>query len=153
MQTPGKHSRRIVALEREQRALELRKAGATYQQIADAMGLSTMGAYNAVKRAIGKLNNKITEDAKAVRRLELERLNQAQLAIWPRVQKGDIKAINALLRIMERRAKLLGLDAPAEANVNVTEQVDLSKGITRENVHQVAARLMTVLREVEESTE
>ncbi len=33
------------------------------------------------------------------------------LALWRRVQSGDDHAIDRALRIMERRARLLGLDA------------------------------------------
>jgi hypothetical protein len=33
-------------------------------------------------------------------------------AVSPRAMRGDVKAIGAALRISERRAKLLGLDAP-----------------------------------------
>ena len=36
------------------------------------------------------------------------------LALWRRVQNGDERAIDRVLRIMERRAKLLGLDAAAK---------------------------------------
>ena len=147
------HKRKITALERELQALELRKAGATYREIGNALGISDVGAAKALRRAIRKLNERTVEQAAVVRRLELERLDRMQLALWNRatdIKNPDLKAVDRVLKIMDHRAKLLGLYAPVEANVNVTEQLDLSKGITRENVHQVAARLMTVLREVEE---
>ena len=43
---------------------------------------------------------------------ELQRLAFAERAIMPAVSRADLMAIDRLLRIMERRAKLLGLDAP-----------------------------------------
>ena len=43
---------------------------------------------------------------------ELQRLAFAEKAIMPAVSRGDLMAIDRLLRVMERRAKLLGLDAP-----------------------------------------
>jgi hypothetical protein len=37
--------------------------------------------------------------------------------LWPQVAKGNQGAVDRVLRIMERRAKLLGLDAPTKADV------------------------------------
>ena len=47
--------------------------------------------------------------------LELERLDALTLAAWPRARAGDDRAIRVVLRIMQRRAKLLGLDAPLKS--------------------------------------
>ena len=49
--------------------------------------------------------------------LELARLDVAQRAIWKKVVKGDLAAIDRLLKIMQRRAKLIGLDAPVKLDV------------------------------------
>jgi hypothetical protein len=95
---------------RKVKALELRKAGATYQAIADQLGYAgPHGAHQAVASA---LKATLREPADELRELELVRLDSALLAIWRRVQGGDDKAIDRLVRIMERRAKMLGLDAP-----------------------------------------
>jgi hypothetical protein len=103
-------TRRLKALDRHLAALELRKAGATYQQIADQLGYAcAKGAHKAVQSA---LKATLREPADEVRELEIARLDAALLAIWRRVQGGDEKAIGRLLGIMERRARLLGLDAP-----------------------------------------
>lgn len=48
------------------------------------------------------------------RRIELATLNAAQAAQWPRMQTGDPKAVEAVVRVSERRSKLLGLDAPVQ---------------------------------------
>lgn len=47
-------------------------------------------------------------------RIELATLNAAQAAGWPRMQTGDPKSIEAVVRVSERRSKLLGLDAPVQ---------------------------------------
>jgi len=103
-------TRTVKAHDRHLQALELRKAGATYQAIADQLGYaSPHGAHAAVASA---LKATLREPAEALRELELVRLDSALLGIWRRVQSGDYKAIDRLVRIMERRAKLLGLDTP-----------------------------------------
>ena len=38
-------------------------------------------------------------------------------AHWPAVLRGDVKATNIVLRIMERRAVYLGLDAPVRIDL------------------------------------
>ncbi len=109
--------RRLTARERERKAMELRLAGATYAQIAQALGISQAGAHKAVMRALKRLNEKLNEQAEQVRRLELERLDRMLLALWPQAQKGNHGAVDRILRIMERRARLLGLDAPKSVDV------------------------------------
>jgi hypothetical protein len=103
-------SRRVKAHDRHLRALELRKAGATYQAIAEQLGYAqAKGAYKAVTSAL-KLT--LREPAEELRELEVARLDAMLLVLWRRVQAGDEKAVDRVLRIMERRARLLGLDAP-----------------------------------------
>ena len=103
-------TRRLAAHERHLQALELRKAGATYQMIADQLGYAhARGAHKAVASA---LKATLKEPAEELRTLEALRLDAALLAIWRRVTKGDDKAIDRLLGIMKRRMELFGLAAP-----------------------------------------
>jgi hypothetical protein len=111
----GNLDRRLAARERQLRALELRLAGVTYQQIADELGYAgRQGAFKAVEAAL-KLT--LREPADNLRRISAERLDRATLAIWRAVNAGDLQAIDRLLRIEARRAKLLGLDAPQRQEV------------------------------------
>lgn len=105
-------AKRIAAVGKQLKALELRKAGATYQQIADAIGYaSPTGAYKAILSA---LKRTLQEPADAVRKIEIERLDVALFAIWRRVRDGNDYAIDRFLAIEKRRAALLGLDAPVK---------------------------------------
>jgi hypothetical protein len=105
---------RIAIAEKEAKALELRKAGATYEKIAAALGYAGRdGAYRAVNRALADLTQ---EPAEELRTLELERLDAMQLALW-RVamdtgNRQQPRAVEMVLAVMARRAALLGLDAP-----------------------------------------
>ena len=99
---------RIKAKERQAQAVELRKAGVSYQAIATALDYrSRQAAYDAVDRALKQL---IELPSLELRQLDLERLDKMQRDLWP--PGRDTGAIHAILSIMERRAKLLGLDAP-----------------------------------------
>jgi len=60
--------------------------------------------------------------------LELKRLDTALNAIFERVQDGNLEAVDRLLRIMERRAKYLGLDAPTRFNAKFDDLRRLVEG-------------------------
>jgi hypothetical protein len=115
--------RRIKAREKQGKALEYRKGGVTYQKIADLLGYKTpTGAEKAVKAAL----DRITEaPAKQVRKLELERLDAILTSIWGQIAKGHLGAIDRAIKIMERRARYLGLDTPLkqehflDGNINI----------------------------------
>jgi len=101
---------RVKAHDDQLEALNLRKAGLSYSEIAARTNYKTaQTAWRAVESA---LNRTIREPAEDVRTLELERLDRLQLGAWPDASRGHLGAIDRVLRIMERRAKLLGLDAP-----------------------------------------
>lgn len=101
---------RIAARERARKALELRKAGAQYVDIATALGYADhSGARRAVERALARLT---AEPAAELRQIEVLRLDRMLQALWEQAVKGNQGAIDRVLKIAERRAKLLGLDAP-----------------------------------------
>lgn len=126
----------IKTAERRAYILGLRKAGGTYRQIAAQaivhfgaenlpLGFDARYAYKDVKRELDRLRTQMSVDVEAVRQLALERLNIAHLAIWQQVRDGHLGAIDRFLRISDRRARLLGLDAPEKhehegAVINVT---------------------------------
>ena len=112
--------RKVNANERQRQALELRKGGVDYATIAQHLGYKDQsGAWRAVNRA---LTATLQEPADELRKLEVERLDAMYLAVATGIRNGNLGAIDRGIRIMERRAKLLGLDAPikTEADVSLT---------------------------------
>jgi hypothetical protein len=105
-------------IDREIKVLELRRVGLTWANIADQVGYADpTGAYAAYKRAVKRV---LKEPVQEVLDQELDRLDRLQVAVWGRAMKGDDRAINTILRLMERRAKLLGLDAAQKVQAEVT---------------------------------
>ena len=111
-------AKKIIALQREQQALELRIGGASYRQIGQALQIEPSTAMRAVFRGLDKIREEVRENASQYVQLQLERLDKMLLAVWPSVTKGSYGAIDRALRIEERRARLLGLDAAEEALVD-----------------------------------
>ena len=106
----GKTGRTIEAYEKDQRALELRKEGHTYESISEQLGYSTPSAsYKAVMRRLRDMDRPAVS---MLRELEVQRLDAMLYAVWDDVLQGDANAVHTALRISERRSRLLGLDAP-----------------------------------------
>jgi len=116
---PGRQTRRnrpsgedAAKRDRAVKALDLRIDGATYRQIGAHLGVSECTAYHDVQDELGRLDAIGKEKAERLRELEIRRLDALTMALAPGIQSGDVRAILAAVRVMERRAKLLGLDGP-----------------------------------------
>lgn len=110
-------ARRIDSRELERQAFEMRKAGHSYASISAATGVTRQAAHAAVTRVLKKLSEETNADAEHVRALELDRLDAILAGIWSAAIGGDVDAIDRVLRIMQRRAALEGLDVPREVIV------------------------------------
>jgi len=69
------------------------------------------------------LRETLREPAEQVRALELERLDLMLVAVWPSALGGDIAAQQQVLRLMDRRARYLGLDAPQRIDIEARFRV------------------------------
>ena len=92
--------------------MELRKAAITFDEIAQRLGCKDgADAYEVVHRA---LEATVQEPTDELRTLECERLDAMLRALWPAATAGKWLAIDRCLTIMERRARLLGLEGARE---------------------------------------
>ena len=99
--------RRATAAEKRKQALELRRAGWGYQEIADEVGWANKGtAYTQVQKAIKEITR---ESAKELLELELERLDDLFSGLYEAARNGDNFSVDRALKIMDQRARLLGL--------------------------------------------
>lgn len=131
MRLANKNARYILAREREQKAIELRKDGLSYRRIGDLMGVSDKAVMKMVRKVVERINNITNESAESVRTLELERLDRMWEGLWPEAQMGDIAAVKTCIQLQERRAAYLGLDAPKKATVDIDVRTDIDESITR----------------------
>lgn len=112
---PGKKE---GAIERRQTAFELRKNGVTYRQIGQRLGVSETQAFKDVQAVVARLKELELEGLEDYRRLELERLDTALVAIVLQVRNGHLGAIDRWIRLSESRRKLLGLDSAEKVDVS-----------------------------------
>jgi hypothetical protein len=112
--SPFRNQPKIV--ERQRQAVELRCAGATYDQIAEALGYSNRkSAWKAVDTALKKTLKEATDQ---LRQVERARYDQMLKAIWARALNGDLQAIEIALKISDRRARLDGLEGPRRNEIS-----------------------------------
>lgn len=112
----GKHA--VGALTHDKKALQLRLQGFSYEQISAKLGLGRTTAYKCVMRALERLRAEVNELAADVRDMELQRLDEMFHGCYPEAKQGDKDAIASALKIMERRAKLLGIDVPTKSEIS-----------------------------------
>lgn len=104
--------KRLVAAANRAKAVELRKLGMSYEAIGNKLGMTRQSAHAAVTKAMREIREKTETDAETVRTMELEKLDAIEMAMWPGAKNGNHLAADRVLKAMERRAKILGLDAP-----------------------------------------
>lgn len=94
-------------LQLEHDVLTLRRSGVGIVKAAEQLGVPRSTAASALKRALSRT---MQVPAAELRDLESDRLDHLQLGLWAKALRGDTQAVDRILRIMERRARLLGLD-------------------------------------------
>ena len=92
-------------------ALAMRRAGMSYRQIARALKCSPKKAWKLVQSELQRAGGESPETATEVLALELERLDALQTALWNEATSGNVAAIDRVLKIMERRARLMNLES------------------------------------------
>jgi len=129
--------------ERDVRVFKMRQAGVSNQEISRRFGISVGAVGKAVNRQLEKLNAEALMAYPEVLRMELERLDSLQSSIWPLTQhrrvtlddgtdvavEPDMKAIQQVLSIMDRRTKLLGMEAHPESGQNIQINVGHQENI------------------------
>jgi hypothetical protein len=124
MARPRGRAPKPQVLDKERRVVSLRREGLTWDQISKEVGYaSPSGASDAYYRASYRV---VKEDVDQLRQLENDRLDFLFQAVWDSALEGDHKAVDSCLRIMARRAKLLGLDSRQVTKFSFTNETDFS---------------------------
>lgn len=136
--------RRLEAVDRQKTALELRKSGRTFPEIAEHLGISVAGAHKAVQTALRKT---LQEPADEYRALHVARYEQIIKTNWRGMLAGDPRATDAVFRAMKGIADTIGLNAPKEAKVvhehmALAERVAADLGMNAADVLAEAERIV-----------
>lgn len=107
---------RALATERANEALKLRIAGYREREIAERLGVTVSAVSKMLTRALDKTRESIRERTEELRAIEVERLDELIISLWPRAVgiDADLLVVDRILKIAKRRAELLGLDIPVK---------------------------------------
>lgn len=146
MARPTNAERAAIAARRAQ-VLAMRIEHRPYTEIAAALGITEAVAEKDYQRAVEARGQHLDAQRSAAVAIELAKLDALEQAAWTVLrarhvlaQQGRIvcdddgkpleddapvlAAIDRILKVADRRAKLKGLDAPVRARVEVTDAVD-----------------------------
>lgn len=102
--------------------LQLKKAGWTMRQMSLALKLPQKQIKKILFASLRRIGRQLAEHSEELFSLEMERLEEMHRALYSRAMTGDVRAMDQLVRIADRRAKLLGLDAP----LKIQQQTDIT---------------------------
>jgi hypothetical protein len=147
--------KKISIAERRLMALELRKQGGTYRSIAEQLrnteGVSDKyngkQAYVDVKTVLNEIATQMSETAKDVLTLELERLDDLWVNVYEWATQGDTPSLHACLSIMDRRTRLLGIGQNSRRNELDREADRLERMSERELAWEYDQRRREAARE------
>lgn len=106
---------KIPAAARREMALELRAKRMSIRAIADKLGVSKSQVQRDIEKELQAAAERRKKIAGLIIDLELAKLDALEKEAWEHIHAGELSAIDRVLRSMERRAKLLGLDKTGEA--------------------------------------
>lgn len=122
---PASKAKRAEVAQRRAKAVAMRIAGMDYETIAQRLGYYNRGAaYNDITAALEANVAEQNRNADVLRQEELQRLDRLQAGVWAAAAAGDTRAVDTALKIIDRRCKLLGLDAPVRHEVVTLDAVD-----------------------------
>jgi len=151
----------LVLAERRSRILKLRRQGFTYDAMAEILlkgedggepieGINPKTCQRAVATYVRELADQSEEDAEVLRQIDNERLATMFRRLEQDTLSGDEKikarAIQTQLRILERHAKLNGLDAPTKVDVGVEHRLVADPKHVREVDESFARRHNATIR-------
>jgi len=113
--------RRLLALQRQRQAFQMRLAGATEYEIAKQLGVSQPAVSHMLTKARAELSEEVRLDQDQYHTIQLHDIFSALSVIRQKLTSKDageqLAAIDRLNRLHERLARLEGLDAPARTDV------------------------------------
>lgn len=104
---PPTHGRRLIAAERRQKALDMRKTGATFQAIAEQLHITKAAAYKSIKYALKEIKATTDLSAEEFITLELERIDRLFLQAYRMGVDGNMLAVDRCVKLMELRGRYL----------------------------------------------
>lgn len=115
----------LVKAERQAKTAALYAEGLSAAAIAERLSLSVSTVYRDLRDLLEGWAADHAELVNFYAEEQLRRTEELYMALLPGIQRGSPRAIEVALKVLERQAKLLGLDAPAESRINQISRVEV----------------------------
>ena len=125
----GTGKKTIGVKELRRKALDLRTIGLSYQQIADKLGVSKSAAHRAVVKSLEDIQEETKELAKLNKTLDLQRLELIIREAMKLSLKGDLQAMDRVMKAIDRRARIYGFEAPQKIAQTTPEGEEVQQGV------------------------
>lgn len=112
------------------------------EELAEEYGVSVKDLQKGIRDDLTVFAKEMEYSREIYRAIELQRLEQLQNAFWDDALQGDTRSGRMVLAIMDKRSKLMGLDAPKEVNIRDWRVAVAELGIEPDRLlHTVAGQL------------
>lgn len=119
------HITLLDTAERRSLVLEKKRMGKTYRTVAEEVeeeygidrlpnGWGPRYACQDVKAELDKYRNELRQSVEEIVEMQVQRIEEMVLALYPKARQGDEDAISEIRQLMKRKSELLGLDEAEE---------------------------------------
>lgn len=119
--------------DRESEVLLLRSCGKTQSEIASELGISQQAVSQILKRILAQAKKPDSECIEALRLYDVRQCEYMLLKLQDGIKKGIPRTIEVGLKVMERKAKLMGYDSPDRLQIEDMTEKPYSSGIDEFN--------------------
>jgi hypothetical protein len=159
---PKKPKKSLSIIDRRRHVVEMRRTGSTLESIANVIsskfGLPNYDrrrAFDDLKFGLDEINREYQLDTEALRREHLETIDRLQMALWSKAIGGDVKAIDSITRLLGRKSRLCGLDAPVQLLVekSLDREIELVfQALERSLHHEVYVQVLQIVSSMGEKS-
>jgi hypothetical protein len=111
-------ARAIEIAQRDTEAVRMRRGGATYEEIAQALGYASRGeAHNRIKLRLVQARDEMYTETNLYRAEQLDRLMALLHAVWPMAMAGSDKHVSEARRIVSDISDLTGAKSPVKVEI------------------------------------
>lgn len=127
--------------------LDARLRGHTMSKIAKDHGVSARTVATHLNKTYARIREAQNELGEKLQTRQFLRLEKCVAALMPKVEDGDTDAIKVLIKVLEREAKLMGLDASAGDDITAAAQQQLFGFLTGVDIRTINKRDQKVIAE------
>ncbi len=119
MNPKERKGKQLRLAERKARAYSLSLAGWNYREISMDIGVSPQQVGKYIRGALANVEDLSAAQTAELRQIQFDRIQALFKKVWAKVATGKdlLSAVQTAIRLLEREAKLMGLDAPTKVDI------------------------------------